>query len=65
MCNLKKKQKDAPKAYPLGICDGNLKLMIFKLLSRIYIFSISYEISLSWMPQNLNDDYSALLQANR
>ena len=65
MCNLKKKQKDTLKPLPPGRYDGNLNLVIFKHLPRIDILSISYEISFGWMPENVNDDYSTLLQATR
>ena len=37
-------------------CFCNLKLLIFKHLSGIDILSISYEIALRWMPQDLTDD---------
>ena len=40
----------------------NLKLIIFKLTSRVDILSISCEIALSWMPQDFTDDKSTLVQ---
>ena len=41
-------------------CGCNLKLVIFKFISRIRILSIFYEISLRWMPQDLTDDQLTL-----
>ena len=41
----------------------NLKLVIFKLTSRVDILSISREIALMWMPQDFTDDKSTLVQA--
>ena len=38
------------------------KLVIFKLISRIDLLNISYEIVLWWMPQDLTDDKSTLVQ---
>ena len=38
------------------------KLINFKLLSRINILSFSCEIVIRWMPQDLTDDKSALVQ---
>ena len=35
---------------------GRNELVIFKLISRIYISSISCAIPLMWTPQNLTDD---------
>ena len=34
----------------------DIKLLIFKLRSRIDILSISHKIALRWMPQDLTDD---------
>ena len=45
-----------------GRCRCNLKLVIFKLTSRVAIFSISCEIALRWMPQDFTDDKSTLVQ---
>ena len=45
-----------------GICGYYIKLVIFKLVSRINILSISCEIVLRWTPQDLTDDKSTLLQ---
>ena len=42
-------------------CGCNLKLVIFKLLSRIDILTSSCEIALLGMPQDLIDDWSALV----
>ena len=41
----------------------NRKLVIFKLISRIGILSISYESALRWMPQDLTDDWSTVVMA--
>ena len=43
-------------------CGCYLKSVIFKLVSMINILSISYEIVLRWMPQDLTDDKSTLVQ---
>ena len=40
----------------LEVCRCNLELIIFKLILRIYIFTIFCEIVLMWMPQDLYDD---------
>ena len=45
-----------------GRCGCYLKKVIFKLISRINILSILCEIVLSWMPQDLTDDKSTLVQ---
>ena len=37
-------------------CGCNLKLVVFKLISTLDIFSIPCEIALGWMPQGLTDD---------
>ena len=37
-------------------CNLKLTLVIFKLISRIDILSLSCEIALRWMPQDLTDD---------
>ena len=37
-------------------------VLVFKLISRIDILSISSEIAFKWMPQHLTDDYSTLVQ---
>ena len=42
--------------------DYNLKLMNFKLISTINIWSISCEIAIRWMPQHLTDHQSTLVQ---
>ena len=43
-------------------CSCNLKLVIFKLISRIDILTFSYAIILRWMTQDLTDDQSTLIQ---
>ena len=43
-------------------CSCNLKLIIFKLISVIDIFSISTKIILKWMSQDFADDRSTLVQ---
>ena len=45
-----------------GRCGCNVKLVIFKLIPRIDALSISCEIALMWMPQDLTDDLSILVQ---
>ena len=45
-----------------GRCGCYLKLVVFKLVSRINILSISCEIVLRWTPQDLTDDKSTLVQ---
>ena len=45
-----------------GRCGCNLKLVIFKLTSRVDILSISCEIALRWMTQDFIDDKSTLVQ---
>ena len=37
------------------------RLLIFKLISRINILKISYEIAVGWMPQYLTDDTSWMI----
>ena len=37
-------------------CSCNIRLITFKLISRIDILSVSCEIGLKWMPQDLTDD---------
>ena len=37
-----------------GWCGYNIKLMLFKLISRIAILSITCEIAFGWLPQDLN-----------
>ena len=44
-----------------GRCGCYLKLIIFKLIWRIDISSISCEIALKWMPQDLTDGKSTLV----
>ena len=39
-----------------GIWGCNLKLVIFKLMSRVDILSISCKIAFRWMPQDYTDD---------
>ena len=39
-----------------GRSGSNFKLVIYKLISRIDILSISCETALRWMPQDLIDD---------
>ena len=46
----------------LGVCHGCVKLLIFKLISRIDICSISCEITLTSMPQDLTDDSQYLFR---
>ena len=45
-----------------GRCGCILKLLIFKPIPRIDIFNISHEISLRWMPQDITDGKSSLVQ---
>ena len=45
-----------------GRTGCNLKLIIFKLMSRVGILSISYEIALKRMPQDFTDDKSIMVQ---
>ena len=45
-----------------GRCSCNIQLVIFKHTSRIDIFSISCEIALRWMPQDLDDNRSISVQ---
>ena len=45
-----------------GRCGCNLKLVIFKLTSRLDILSISCEIALRWMPKDFTDDKSTLVE---
>ena len=45
-----------------GRCRCDLKLVIFKLIPRIHIWSIFCEIALRWMPQDLTSDKSTLVQ---
>ena len=45
-----------------GRCGCNLKLIIFKRMSRTDILSISCEIALRWMPQELTYGKSTLVQ---
>ena len=46
----------------LGDVAVNLKLVTFKLISRIDIWSISCEITLRWIPQHFRNDKSTLVQ---
>ena len=62
-CNsLKTKPSGLINSFTLRRCTCNIKWVIFKLMSRIDILSISCEIHLKWMPQDLNDDKSTLVQ---
>ena len=45
-----------------GRCSCNLKIVIFKLISRIDILSCSSEITFISMPQDLTDNWSILAQ---
>ena len=45
-----------------GRCGYYLKLIIFKLASRINVLSVSCEIVLRWMPEDLTNDKSTLVQ---
>ena len=45
-----------------GRCSFYHKLVIFKLISRRDISSISCKIALGWMPQDLTDDWSTLIE---
>ena len=45
-----------------GGCSCNLKLVTFKVVSSIDILSICYEIALRYMPQDLANDKSTLVQ---
>ena len=50
--------------YPLvpGRCGSNFKRLIINLKLRIRFMSISGEIAFRWMPQNIIDDKSTLVQ---
>ena len=39
-----------------GWCVCNLKLVTFKLISRIDILRISWEATIKWIPQDLTDN---------
>ena len=47
-----------------GVCGWDLKWVIFKHIhvSRIYIFSTPYENALRWIPENLTNDWSTLIE---
>ena len=45
-----------------GRCGNNLKLDIFKLIPRTDILCMASETALSWKPQDLIDDWSALAE---
>ena len=45
-----------------GRCGNNFKRVIFKLTSRIWLFSNQYEIALGRMPLDPTDDKSKLVQ---
>ena len=47
---------------PPGRCGSYLKLEIFKLISKIDILIIFYEIVLCWMPQDFTNNQSILVQ---
>ena len=53
---------DSVNTLPPGRCGCNVQLVIFKFTSSVDILSISYGIALRWMPQDPNDDQSALVQ---
>ena len=40
----------------------NIKLSVFKHISKIHILGITSEVALRWMTQNLTDDLSTLVQ---
>ena len=44
------------------ICSFNIEFVIFKLISWTDILSVSCEIALSWMPQDITGDKSTLVQ---
>ena len=48
--------------WPLGDFSLNLRKVIFKLILVNGGWGISYEIALRWMPQDLTDDKSTLVQ---
>ena len=48
--------------WPLGDLDSILKVLYSILFSLICIFKSSYDNVLLWMPQDLTDDKSALVQ---
>ena len=50
------------KSLAPGRWGCNIKLIIFKLISRIDIMGVSGEFALRWMPQDLADDWSTLVQ---
>ena len=43
-------------------CDNNMKSIIFKLITQNDSLGTSWEIELSWVPQNLINEKSALVQ---
>ena len=45
-----------------GRCSCNLKLIIFKLVSKIDVLRVSYEITVMWMPGDLTDSEWTLIQ---
>ena len=57
-----KNVKVSVNALAPGRCGCNLKLINFKIISRIEISGISCEITRRWMPQDLTDDWSTLVQ---
>ena len=48
--------------WPLGDLNAILKNVIFNLVLLIRIFRSSYDNALRWMPQDLTDDQSTLVQ---
>ena len=51
-----------PNSLAPGRCGCDLKSVIFKRISKIDILRISCKIALGWMPQDLTDDKSILIQ---
>ena len=49
-------------ALALGRCGRNLRWVIFNFISNIDILCIPFEITLPWMPKDLADDESILVQ---
>ena len=45
-----------------GRCGDDFKSVNFSLIVRIDFLSTTYEIALRWMPQNISDDESTLVQ---
>ena len=50
------------KSLALGRCGWSIELVILKVISKIGIWSISWEIALRWMPKDLTGDFTTLTQ---